>query len=278
MKNRFVLSLAILASAMALFTPQMANAEAGLEEQGKGEVITTFRIYQTTRFFDYDGNKQSIPRFTKTELNPYYEYGILDNLTLGGELDLATANNQSPQFNDVTKVRASYCEIFARMNLYKQSNFVASVEPGVDFPQVIQPDLISDGNKPIPELKLDFGYGFKDRGLDHFVDTSVKYARRDSGDLRDMIKSEATLGYRIDEQFMALAQVSDEQTLGGLTQPGNYNLVKPQFSVLYQPEQSNFTHQLGAFSNVYGESTRLAMAFSTRFGISFNKSSKTIQL
>lgn len=257
MINRCALFLTISVS----FIPAAAQAGAWLQKEGDGQVITTLRIYTTDRYFDSEGEKSKILPFSKTEVAPYFEYGLSDKVTLGGEVDFASANSHSPRFDDITSSQFGYGTLFARSYLLKGSDYVLSIEPGVTFPASLGADLTSDGDHPIPELKLDFGYSFKHRGLDHFVDLSMKYRYRGLGpNLNDMLKTEATLGYRLTSDIMALAQVSDEQTLGNPDGLGNYNLVKPEISVLYD-YSSDFSHQLGAFSNIYGQNTGAGYGF-----------------
>ncbi len=250
MRNLYVLFLVTLVS----FVPTHARAGAWLQNENDGQIITTFRYYSTDTFFTPDGSKTKIPDFSKTEINPYFEYGLRNWITIGGDLDLASVSNDTPHLKDITDTKINSGSIFARAYLYHQGNYVVSLEPGIDFPSSIGSDLTSDGSKPIPELKLNFGYGFAMNGRNHFFDASLKYRKRSDGGLDDMVKGEATLGYKLSDDFTALAQLSQEETLGPVDKgiSGNYNLTKPQLSVLYDYSKS-FSHQLGVFSDIYGQ-------------------------
>ena len=226
-------------------------------------MITSLRLYGTTEFFDDSGHKSSIDLFTKTELSPYFEYGITDKLTLGGEFSMAAATNGAARYSDSLDMQYSYGNIFARMYLHKGEHLVFSLEPGIDFPATIGSDLVSDGSRPIPEMKFNFGYGFADRReLGHFFDASVKYRHRSQGDLNPMLKSEAMFGYRLDYYYVVMASISDEWTLGGVKDryQGNYNLVKPQISLLYDPNEQ-IAHQISLYTNIYGENTGAGYGF-----------------
>ena len=86
------------------------------------------------------------------------------------------------------------------------------------------------------------------------MEASIKYRYRSLGELNDMIKSEATLGYHITDYFIGIAAISNETTLGSTNSSGNYNLTKPQVSVLYD-EREQWAYQLGAFANIDGRNT-----------------------
>ncbi len=260
MKNLFALFLAISAST---FPPSTARAGAWLQEQGRGEVITSLRLYGTAEFFDDKGHKSTIPLFTKTELSPYFEYGVDDKLTLGAEFSMAAATNGVAEYDDSLHLNYSYGNIFARTYLYKDDSHVISLEPGIDFPNTIGVDLVSDGGKPIPEIKINFGYGAKDnRELSHFIDARIKYRYRYEDDLNPILKSEITFGYRLDYYYVIMAQLSDEWTLGGVKNvyPGNYNLVKPQISLLYDPNEV-VAQQLSLSTNIKGKNTGAGYGF-----------------
>jgi hypothetical protein len=69
-----------------------------------------------------------------------------------------------------------------------------------------------------------------------------------------MIKSDLTIGYHITDYFVGLAQISNEKTLGSTNSSGNYNLTRPQLSILYD-EQEHVAQQFGVFTNISGRNT-----------------------
>ena len=249
MKNLFTLFLAILTSTVS----GSASAGAWLQEDGRGQIITTTRFYGTAEYFDEDGHRGDIPLFTKTDIAPYFEYGVSDKFTLGGEIDFAAATSDGEEFGNSFDAQFSYGHIFGRAYLYKADSFVVSIEPGITFPARIDPDLAPDGSQPIPEIKLNFGYGYNRWEQNNFVDASVKYRKR-SGDLNDMSKFELTIGHHITEYFIGIAQISHEQTLGSVEKTGNYNLTRPQLSVLHD-EREHFAQLFGIFTSIYGRNT-----------------------
>ena len=247
MRIRCGLYLVILAS-----VPQFAVAGAWLQNDGDGQSITTLRFYETDQYIDKNGDRESIEPFTKSEIESYLEYGLTPKLTIGGDIDLAGVTNgaiNSPGFDNAGLNSA---EIFARALLYKGDSTVISIEPGIDFPVELSSDLTGDGDKPIPEVKLDFGYGFDAYDQHHFFDASVKYRKRDDNGLDDMVKFQATLGLALTDEYMVYLEASREQNLGTVnTTQGNYNLTKPQISFLYSPDEI-ITHQVGVFADVEG--------------------------
>lgn len=255
LKNLFTLFLAISTSLSS-----SAFAGAWLQDEGHGQIIATTRFYGTSQVFDNHGERDSIPLFTKTDIGPYFEYGVNDEFTLGGEINWAAATNAGNSTSSVGSatdsfnVQYSYGELFGRAYLYHGDAVVVSVEPSIDFPARIDPDLTSDGRHPIPAIKLSAGYGYNRWEQNNFMEASIKYRYRNLGDLNDMIKTEATLGYHITDYFIGIGQISYETTLGSTRSPGNYDLLKPQVSVLYD-EREHFSYQLGAFTNISGRNT-----------------------
>lgn len=73
----------ILFTAIAVCTPQPALAAAWTQAEGQWQINTSAVLYNTSKFFDVNGNLQHQKPLTKTELNPYLEYGLTDDLTLG---------------------------------------------------------------------------------------------------------------------------------------------------------------------------------------------------
>ena len=250
MKNLSALFLAISPSLIS----SGVQAGAWLQNEGEGEVIGTVRFYTAKSYFDENGHRTSIPLFTKSELAAYFEYGLRPYLTLGGEVDLAGVSNEAPQFTDPFKIKPSYGSIFARTYLYQGNDYVVSIEPGITFPRTLGNELTPDGEKLIPELKLNFGYGFEAQDQHHFIDASLKYRHRNDNNLDDMLKAELSLGYRFNDRIMGLAQISQEKNLGSIANtPGNYDLTKPQLSVLY--DHDYFASQVGVFADLYGKNT-----------------------
>lgn len=257
---RYGLAISLLVQ-LSIF--DAAQAGAWLQEEGRGQVITSLRLYGTTEYFDDRGHRKSIDLFTKTELAPYFEYGLNDKLTLGGEFSIAAATNGAAEYDDSLDLKFSYGTIFARMYLDKGEKYVFSIEPGINFPATIGSDLVSDGSKPIPEIKLNFGYGYKDRReLGQFFEASTKYRERSQGELNPMLKSEITYGYRIDYYNVVMGTLSSEWTMGGVDNryQGNYNLIKPQISWLVDPNE-HVAQQMSLYTNIYGENTGAGYGF-----------------
>lgn len=266
MKNLCALSLAISAN---LF-PADALAGAWLQDKGSGQIISSVRVYGTLESFDEDGNRFTTEPFVKVDLSSYFEYGLHEKLTLGGEIDYAVVNNQEPGVEDITDLRMSYGTIFARAYIDRGDNYVVSIEPAITFPKSLGNDLTSDGEDPIPELKLSHGYSFEWREQRHFIDNSIKYRLRGDGELEDMLKFESTLGLRYTRDYTLLVQMTYEHSLGDVEDDviGNYDLLKPQLSVLHDIGYG-LSHQLGVFTNIYGQNTGAGYGAGYSFWVNF---------
>lgn len=74
-------------SVLAVFVVTMssaAHAGAWLQPKGTGQWALQATSYATDRYFDDTGNLQHQRYYSKYELAPYAEYGLLENLTIGG--------------------------------------------------------------------------------------------------------------------------------------------------------------------------------------------------
>lgn len=247
MKNLCALFLISFSSVI----PANAFAGAWLQPRGEGQIISNLRYYTANKFIDAYGVETKIDPFEKIELAPYAEYGLYDWLTIGGELNFASIDDKSPVI--------SYGSVFARSYLYRQGSHVVSIEPGITLPRQTGSELSPDGENIIPELKLAYGYGFKIFERDHFFDTDIKYRMRNDGNLSDMIKSTATIGLTINNDFMALLQISDERSFRQDGEVGNYVQVKPQISLVYHDD--NFSHQIGFSKDIFSLNTGQGYGF-----------------
>ena len=87
----------IISTALSLFAID-ANAAAWLQTEGRWFTASNFVFYQSDTFVDRSGNDSDINTFRKYEFNPYIEYGLTKNITLGTNL-FADKLTQSGQDN-----------------------------------------------------------------------------------------------------------------------------------------------------------------------------------
>lgn len=254
-------SLKTLLKLLALIlSSSSAIAGAWLQEKDQGEIIFNYQFFSSNENYDQFGNKQINSGFIKNEISPYIEYGIDEDLTIGGALSyqsvVTVGGNQSSDDLDV-----SYYELFARTYLLEDPDYVLSIEPRVKVPVNANAAINPEGDDPIPELKLAAGTSFKLFDEYSFIDVAGTYRWRDEDELnnklKDMLKLEATLGLKVEEDSLILAQVFREKSLGRKTAdntPGNFDLTKLQLSLAYDYWETLFM-QAGYFNNVDGVNT-----------------------
>ncbi|MEK6747529.1 MAG: hypothetical protein AABY33_10925 [Pseudomonadota bacterium] len=237
--------------------PNFSYAGAWTKSQGKGLLIQNFSYYSTDKYFDNSGNTQPINSYAKYELNPYIEYGLRDWLTIGANLFVERASQ-----NGDINWGIGDSEFFARVRLLEKDSWVFSLEPMVKLPSLDdKTDTPKIGNNNFDSgLTLAVGYGFKYRGLDHFINVDSGYRHR-LGTPRDQLKFSATAGISVTNKTKILSQVFHTRMVTGnnsaiFTQSSSddYDLTKLQISGMYKIYDS-ISLQVGAFTNVAGRNT-----------------------
>lgn len=239
---------------MCLLTlPNLAHAGAWLQKENGGIFLSQYRLYYTEEYFDKRGDKYSDFSFFKSEYNPYGEYGVADWLTMGGSANAQAIRNQDTANNQRTDIYLNNLEIFARVLLYQNGDFVSSIEPRAYIPISSALSINPDGNRIMPELKINFGYDF---GQGNFIDSSVLYINRSDDSLEDMIKAEISLNYKINDEIAMLAQYTNENSRGNISNNdfGNYELEKASLSLVWD-KYKRVSYQLGVSYDIDGKNT-----------------------
>lgn len=265
-----------------------AIAAAWVQGKGVGQVITSFGSYTSTRYSDPGGHsKDSNNQFTKYEINPFFEYGLTDDVTIGVnpllqywqtksiEKDFVTKSPGNCNFSIYTSGTLLESEFLIRKKIVQKDNAVVSLQPLVKIPCI---KFEGSGasliwNSYEVEMRMLAGYGFKWEadgrlrpftGQYHFVNMEAAY-RKKNGNFSDQIKIDGTLGFRYSKDTLLLAQlfsvISTGEEVFGSKEIGsnsfvpnidNYYNVKLQFSSVVQFTQSS-SIQLGFYSDIFGK-------------------------
>ncbi len=245
--------LFLFASCVTLTTN--AYAGAWTQKQGEGQVILNALYYSTKTLYNNQGNKASQAKFSKYELNPYFEYGLTDAVTIGANLSLQRtyqANNSNWGIGD--------SEFFVRTRLWEKDGFVLSLEPMVKLPS---PEHATEtpalgGRHPDAGLGLSAGYGFSAFGQNHFANLDTQYRYR-FGSPENQIKLAGTVGISVTDTLMFMPQLfatlrANDPAAAAFTQSSgdDYDLLKGQISAVYKMnEQTNL--QIAGFSHLDGK-------------------------
>lgn len=248
---------------LLLIAPSGANAGAWLQKQGEGEIILNYTYYNTNAKFDEDGEEFKDNGFVKNEINPYLEYGLLDELTIGTSLSFQSIlSREDGTFASGEGLELSYADIFARTYLYNEDGFVVSFQPGVRIPVEENANVNPEGDKPIMELKFLTGKTFEWFDRYHFAEASFAMRPRPEP-IEDMMKVEGTLGLKLEDDYLLLSQIFIEKPLSRNhkdNNPANYSSTKLQLSLAFDYWETAFL-QVGTFRVIDGVNTSGGQGF-----------------
>lgn len=282
-------------SAFFLF-PIYSYAAAWVQPKGSGQFILTNSYYESSRSFNKSGNNtKSLTSFRKEETNPFIEYGLTDNITIGlnAFVQKATFEKSNPSSavfdfrqcgvsNNNFAVKSTQnifeSEIFLRRKLYERNNFIFSMQPLIKTPCAVADD---SGMKFIngtmdAEMRLLAGYGFKWEqsatgikrpfaGQYHFAGLETAYRKR-GDNFSDQLKIEGTGGFRLNNKTLFMVQVfsvistGQEPVSGAFTNVGVVVEEDNYYSLKTQLSairqiKNNSSLQLSIFKDVAGKNS-----------------------
>ncbi len=201
------------------------------------------------------------PDFTKIELNPYYEYGWDDRLTVGLSPFFHYIDQQSTTGGSESNLGLAETEVFARYKVIEQGDWVFSLQPTLKLPSLYTDSSgVKAGRTAMDaELAALFGIGFDAWGEHHFAGLEAAYRHR-FGELDDQFITHATLGLGINEQWQVVTEaesifrVDDRAGAVSVSGQNNYNLTKAQISAIYKLEDGR-AWQAGFYRHIAGRDT-----------------------
>ncbi len=229
-------------------------AGAWTQKEGSGLLFANSSYYFTDKYFDNSGKKHSFAGYKKYEFNPYIEYGIKDDITIGANLFLQRSSQDSD-----SNIGIGDSEFFTRYRFWQKDGLVFSLEPMVKLPAIAEKDnqpRIGSKNFDIG-LTPSVGYGFEAYGLNHFLNLDLGYRHR-FGTPSDQLKMSFSAGFSFSEKTMLLTQFfatkriyNDYNSVFTQSSGDDYDLSKLQISGIYKLDEKTAL-QLGIFSNVAG--------------------------
>ena len=176
-----------------------ANAYAGawLQPEDKGLFITQATYFTTDQFYDYNGKLRHQSRYSKYEVQPYVEYGLLPNLTIGG-----TGFLQSDHQGGNENKGLADPSIFARTRLWHDDKQVVSIQPLVKFESAFEHAGSPRGGSGSTDIELSLLYGRSMNILSNrdYLDINMGYRYR-SGFLNDQFHADAALGLSLSDRW-----------------------------------------------------------------------------
>ncbi|MDB2415351.1 hypothetical protein N9W34_06225 [Rickettsiales bacterium] len=265
--GRYIISLFFL-SFMSICSNSFASAWS--QGEGKSQLIFNQSYYNTSHFRHADSKLVNTPQFIKIEVNPYYEYGIRDNFTVGLNSSIQSVIRDSNGERE-KQTRLSYLDIFFRHELIKKDHFVISYQPLIktsgiysDSEQHLfgkkQTDLemrfLFGADFKIPRLKIDKKFDTQPYdGQNHFINLELAYRQHVESSTAE-IRFDGTLGMRPYQQWLLLGQwfltksMQDDFVISAANNVITYDAVKLQYSIVRQIS-SNKSIQMGYYHDVW---------------------------
>lgn len=237
-----------------------AYAGAWTQDRGKGQIILTTLYYATDELYNNQGRSQPQSDYSKYELNPYVEYGLLDGVTIGGNFSIQYAVQESGGAITQTNWGLGDSELFVRLRLLERDGFALSIEPLMKLPSPDSDVPQLGGDDMDAALDISGGYSFSYAGLHHFLGLDAQWRER-FGEPENQIRFSATAGIGVTETltfmpqlFVTLRTKTPDTVTFTQSSGDDYNLYKLQLSLLYRLNDT-LTLQGGAFSHLGGRNT-----------------------
>lgn len=238
--------------------PALAHAGAWTQQRGHLQSISTLTFSKTSGYFDWRGAAHPQAPYYNQELSHYLEYGLRDDLTLGGKLrflqihqNSGTSQNHSSNLGDTS--------LFLRKRLWQGEKDVWSMQPQLLLPS---PDHADDTPKigsdhPAYGLTLSYGRNFQAFSRKHYTSLNAGGIHR-AGPAHDQWILEASAGLSLAEHWTLIPELFLTHSAAPLREgrysqssADDYHLSKLQLAVQYEwPEYGKV--QLGAFADITG--------------------------
>lgn len=248
-----------------------AFAGAWLQPEHQGLFIGQATYYTTSHYFDFDGNKQRQPTYKKYELQPYVEYGLFKNLTIGGS---AYAQHVTQSGNSNQGIADP--EIFARTRLWYDDKQVVSIQPLIKFNGTFKDSGSPRGGSKTTDAELSLLYGRNLPVLSNrdYLDVRAAYRTRNHG-LSDQLRGDVAMGLGVTDRFMLIPALrgvaaTDVNEAAVYSENGDldYSVIKAEVTGLYtlndqQWVQASLFKPVAGFQT--GEGYGASIGFAQRF-------------
>ena len=248
-----------------------AHAGAWLQPEGKGLAIGQATYYTTAHYFDANGELQRQPRFTKYEFQPYAEYGVLPNLTIGGTAYLDRVHQSGSSHGGIADP-----EIFARTRLWSDDRQVISLQPLIKLPSSFSKNDVPRSGSRSTDAELSLLYGRNQPLLTSrdYIDTRIGYRVRNRGQ-SDQLRVDSSIGLKLTEQVQLVPALRGIMAVNptdsaAYTENGelDYSLIKAEVTGIYHLDETQWL-QASFFKHVAGTQTGDGYGLSLGFARGF---------
>ncbi|MER0237852.1 hypothetical protein [Fulvimarina sp. MAC8] len=238
-----------LLALVLLHVPVSARAAAWLQDEGDGQAIVTGLFSHADEAFTQRYDETEPVDFQKGGGSLLLDYGLFTWLTVTGGLEFSSETSDDLPYKRPGLSRAS---LGLRTQLYRSDTYAMSAEVGVLTEDVYgEADALVDTygwDSPLLEARWSGGVNFELWGKPGFSDVSFGYRYR-LGDGPDEMVIDTTLGYRVFEKIMILAQ--SFATASASSDEASYGHQKAQGSLVYDLSD-RWSVQAGGFATVVG--------------------------
>jgi protein XagA len=231
--------------------PASADAGAWTLEAGKSAAYFTTTTSRAERAFNGDRNLQRVARYSKSELQVLYEYGLTDAFTVMFSPSLQRVS-VAPPFDGI-RSGLGYTEAGGRVRLAQYDAWIFAIQTTLRVPGTS--DKVNPAAIGYYDTQFDIrglvGYSFSDGLGPAFIDLQFGNRFRSGGPPNEF-RADLTFGVRPHEQLLVLIQSFNviSEGSGTWTIP-SYSYYKLQMSAVY-PLTSTVSLQLGGFTTYHG--------------------------
>lgn len=243
---------------LLLLWPDSVFAAAWVLPKGSALLIANTEWYYNNRFWNINGDLISGPAFNQLSLNPYFEYGLTDNLTIGENTFFRQVWRQDVN----TGMELGDSEFFGRYRFWHNSYSVFSGQFGFNLPWVHPlffisplPPTVSNGQYWI-EGRLLYGIGGalpKLANSSWFLDFEAGYQPNYNG-AADQVNTEVVCGWKSPaEKWTVTLKEYNIFTMHNQTvlNAPNYNLATIEPGILYSITKE-ISLEVGVYQDFWG--------------------------
>ena len=263
--SNFTVKILLQSIFLLLFCGQ-AFAGAWVQDKGNGLSITTVGWYVSNEFWDQSNHLNRGSHYRKLEINPYLEYGLTKDLTVGVNafIQSIVSTGQGSNFG------AGDVEIFGRYRLWKSDNSTVSTQILVKVPEAYdhhELPLLGQGQYDV-EWRMLYGHSWVWGPSNWFVNVEGGFRKR-FGRPADEMRFDWAIGWKSPSENWEIG-LKQENIVGlrnntGVTpddpfkeQSADYDLYKMNLNATYWVGRK-VGIQSGITRDVFGRNTGKAV-------------------
>lgn len=235
-----------------LLAPGILHAQAWVQPEGEGRVITSIIYSHSDKGFDGDGDVIDINDYSQWQAYFNGEYGVTDDLTLLLTPSLRSIEVENEPFRSETGFQ--FLDVGARYRVADLGDTVVSLQALARIPaETYRDELAQVSVQGVGlDLRAQVGHGFQMGGRNSFASISAGYNFR-GGDSPNEFRADLAAGTEVSPNFMILGNlyntISDGRGSNGFPSYRYHNVM---LSGVYEVSD-DLSLQLGGLATVAGK-------------------------